>query len=181
MFERFTDAARQVVLSAQEEARELGHPFIGAEHLLLGVARTDPELLAVDEGRLRGRVVAAVGSSMKLVEGTIPFTAAARSAIEHALGVALARGDRHIGPTQLLLALLEQQPIEEIVRAAGAAPEELFARLAPVAPPPPRDDMRPGDHADARMLLDILRRGGRVAAWLREHGIEESEVRSRYG
>ncbi|MBO1420035.1 Clp protease N-terminal domain-containing protein [Streptomyces sp. FH025] len=35
MFERFTDAARQVVVTAQQEARELRHDHIGTEHLLL--------------------------------------------------------------------------------------------------------------------------------------------------
>jgi ATP-dependent Clp protease ATP-binding subunit ClpA len=37
MFERFTEPARQVVVRAQEEARAFGHPWLGTEHLLLGV------------------------------------------------------------------------------------------------------------------------------------------------
>lgn len=37
MFERFTQPARQVVVLGQEEARNLGHSWIGTEHLLLGV------------------------------------------------------------------------------------------------------------------------------------------------
>jgi ATP-dependent Clp protease ATP-binding subunit ClpA len=37
MFARFTPAARQVVVCAQEEARTFGHPWLGTEHLLLGV------------------------------------------------------------------------------------------------------------------------------------------------
>ena len=37
MFERFTDRARRVVVLAQEEARMLGHNYIGTEHLLLGL------------------------------------------------------------------------------------------------------------------------------------------------
>ena len=39
MFERFTDRARQVVVLAQQEARMLGHDWIGTEHLLLGLIR----------------------------------------------------------------------------------------------------------------------------------------------
>jgi ATP-dependent Clp protease ATP-binding subunit ClpC len=39
MFERFTDRARRVVVLAQEEARILGHNWIGTEHLLLGLLR----------------------------------------------------------------------------------------------------------------------------------------------
>ncbi len=37
MFERFTSSAREVVVRAQSEARELGHGWLGTEHLLLGV------------------------------------------------------------------------------------------------------------------------------------------------
>jgi ATP-dependent Clp protease ATP-binding subunit ClpA len=36
MFERFTHEARGVVVRAQEEARALGHDYLGTEHLLLG-------------------------------------------------------------------------------------------------------------------------------------------------
>ncbi|HEX4704802.1 MAG TPA: Clp protease N-terminal domain-containing protein [Pseudonocardiaceae bacterium] len=41
MFERFTQDARTVVVRAQEESRQLGHPFIGCEHLLLAVSAAD--------------------------------------------------------------------------------------------------------------------------------------------
>jgi ATP-dependent Clp protease ATP-binding subunit ClpA len=37
MFERFTTQARDAVISAQREARELGHRHIGTEHLLLAL------------------------------------------------------------------------------------------------------------------------------------------------
>ena len=37
MFERFTDRARRVVVLAQEEARRLGHNFVGTEQVLLGL------------------------------------------------------------------------------------------------------------------------------------------------
>lgn len=37
MFDRFTPAARRVVIHGQEEARSFGHSWVGAEHLLLGV------------------------------------------------------------------------------------------------------------------------------------------------
>jgi len=38
MFERFSDAARHVVVQAQKDARRLGHHHIGCEHLLLAAA-----------------------------------------------------------------------------------------------------------------------------------------------
>jgi len=40
MFERFTVAARDVVVGAQHHARRLGHCYIGCEHLLLAVANS---------------------------------------------------------------------------------------------------------------------------------------------
>ncbi len=41
MFERFTTAAREVVVRAKDEARRLRHPAVGASHLLLALLRTD--------------------------------------------------------------------------------------------------------------------------------------------
>jgi ATP-dependent Clp protease ATP-binding subunit ClpA len=181
VFERFTEAARQCVVRAQEEARDLGHEWIGSEHLVLGVAGVEPELLGVEPAKLRAAVVEALGSSMKLVKGRIPFTPEAKSAIEHALGVAIARHDRHIGPTQLLLALLEQTRVQDLVRAGGAAPEEVLARLAPADAPAAGEDELPQDRADAELLQRIARRGGAVAAWLHERGIDEATIRERFG
>jgi hypothetical protein len=40
MFERFTDTARHIIVQAQEDARRLGHHYIGCEHLLLAAAAT---------------------------------------------------------------------------------------------------------------------------------------------
>ena len=113
--------------------------------------------------------------------GADPFTPEAKSAIEHALGVAIARHDRHIGPTQVLLALLEQTPVQDLVRSAGVAPEEVLGRLGPADVPAVRDDELPQDRADAELLLRIARRDGAVAAWLRERGIDESAISERFG
>jgi ATP-dependent Clp protease ATP-binding subunit ClpA len=53
MFERFTAGARQSVKLAQEEARSLGHPTIGTEHLLLGmIAAPGPAAEALNAHRL---------------------------------------------------------------------------------------------------------------------------------
>ena len=39
MFERFTEKAIKVIMLAQEEARRLGHNFVGTEQILLGLNR----------------------------------------------------------------------------------------------------------------------------------------------
>ncbi len=68
MFERFSHEARAVLVLAQEQARELGHNWVGTEHLLLGVAaqRTGKAAEAlsevgVDLSTLRRAVVETLG------------------------------------------------------------------------------------------------------------------------
>ncbi|RIQ29575.1 Clp protease N-terminal domain-containing protein [Jiangella rhizosphaerae] len=68
MFERFTREARDVVIGAQKEARELRHRWIGTEHVLLSLLAT-PEApgvatltrLGVTAERGREAVVAVAG------------------------------------------------------------------------------------------------------------------------
>src|SRR5437870_2312193 len=68
MFERFTPAARDAVVLAQDEARALRHGWIGTEHLLLGVARQPIGIgqrvlrrLGVDAEAIRHDVVRIIG------------------------------------------------------------------------------------------------------------------------
>jgi ATP-dependent Clp protease ATP-binding subunit ClpA len=71
MFERFSDEARAVVVQAQDEARSLGHGWIGTEHLLLAVLADDTSgvshalgALGVDAGTVRTRVLREVGTGL---------------------------------------------------------------------------------------------------------------------
>jgi ATP-dependent Clp protease ATP-binding subunit ClpC len=56
MFERFTDRARRAVVLAQEEARILGHDYVGTEHILLGLIRQADGVAA--------RVLAGLGADL---------------------------------------------------------------------------------------------------------------------
>ncbi len=66
MFERFTDSARGVILLAQEEARLLGHNWIGTEHVLLG-------LLHGEDGPAR-QVLDALGVRLEPVRAEVRRT-----------------------------------------------------------------------------------------------------------
>ena len=77
MFERFTDRARRVVVLAQKEARDLGHNYIGTEHILLGVlsegAGVGAQVLVgfgADLERTREQVIQLLHGRMP--EGTAP-------------------------------------------------------------------------------------------------------------
>ena len=79
MFERFTANARRAVVTAQEEARDLNHNYIGTEHLLLGLIRED-EGVAVQIMRAHGDLLA--------IRATVHAQMPAGDADEGALAVA---------------------------------------------------------------------------------------------
>ena len=68
MFRRFTQRARNAVLYAQEEARQLNHPAIGTEHILLGLLKEGEGVgarallsMGVDLDRVRSEVTRVIG------------------------------------------------------------------------------------------------------------------------
>jgi ATP-dependent Clp protease ATP-binding subunit ClpC len=115
MFERFTDRARRVVVLAQTEARDLGHNYIGTEHILLalidegqGVAAKALEAMGIDQDAARQRVVELTGRGQGASEGHIPFTPQAKKLLELALREALQLGHHYIGTEHILLALIRE-------------------------------------------------------------------------
>lgn len=165
LFERFTETARQVVVCAQQEARDLGHKFIGTEHELLGLLRVSEGPVADALGSLtitaesaREQVVRIVGSNEGLTGGHMPFTPRAKKVLERALREALSLGHTHIGPEHLLLGLLAQNDgvSNRILVESGADPESIRSRLLPLLPgpdpttaQPPRGRTMAGRAADA--------------------------------
>jgi ATP-dependent Clp protease ATP-binding subunit ClpC len=115
VFERFTPPARQAVVLASDEARELGHDWIGTEHLLLGLLREDQGLaahtlreLGLDEMRLRDDVVTRDGRREPLAAGKLPFTSVARDALVGAATWANAWEHEAIGTEHMLAGVLDE-------------------------------------------------------------------------
>ncbi len=115
MFERFTDRARRVVVLAQEEARLLGHNYIGTEHLLLGliqegdgVAARALEALGVELQAVRRQVEEIIGRGHEASAGHIPFTPRAKKVLELALREAQKLGHHYIGTEHILLGLIRE-------------------------------------------------------------------------
>ena len=136
MFEKFTEPARQVVVLAQDEARQLGHAYIGTEHELLGLLRLDDGIAArvlQEQGlalaEVREAIVARVGRGEEAAQtGQIPFTPAAKETLEQALREALALGHNFIGTEHLLLGLVRvDDTATAVLRELGVAPEEVHA------------------------------------------------------
>ena len=115
MFERFTDGARRAVVLAQEEARQLNHPYIGTEHLLLGLLREQQGVaanaladLGISLDGVRRQVAETIGRGVQSPGSHLPFTPSAKKAIEHSLEEALTLGHNHLGTEHILLGLLHE-------------------------------------------------------------------------
>ena len=114
MFERFTEGAREAVVLAQDEARRLGHNYIGTEHLLLGMLRQESVAsralrnLDVTYDDARQAVSSIIGSGEEVRAGQIPFTPRAKKVLELALREALFLGQNHIGAEHILLGLVRE-------------------------------------------------------------------------
>lgn len=117
LFERFTEDARQVVVRAGEAAKELGHNYIGTEHLLLGLLHPDAGIafqalesfdLDYDRGSSQVVLIVGRGEGQRPVEGRRHFTPRAKKALELTLREALRLGHNYMGPEHILLGLVRE-------------------------------------------------------------------------
>lgn len=104
MFERFTEKAIKVVMLAQEEARRLGHNFVGTEQILLGligestgIAAKVLKSMGVNLKDARVEVEKIIGRGSGFVAVEIPFTPRAKRVLELSLEEARQLGERGDG------------------------------------------------------------------------------------
>jgi ATP-dependent Clp protease ATP-binding subunit ClpA len=145
--ERFDEAAERVVAFAQDEARAMGHWYVGTEHLLLGLVADDgpagrafAELGVTLEGA-RAQVVAEVPPSNNEPPGEIPLSPRARGTLEGAPRQAMGLKADVIGTEHLLLALLIERDSRtaSVLTLLGCPPDLLRTTvLAQREPPKPK-------------------------------------------
>ena len=106
MFERFTVRAREVVCGSREHAREMRHPYIGTEHLLLALlaprAGTASAVLrdaGVDAAQVRRDVDRLIGPDPRVLDAE---DAAALRTIGIDLDTVLGRIESSLGPDALV-------------------------------------------------------------------------------
>lgn len=115
MFERFTEKAIKVIMLAQEEARRLGHNFVGTEQVLLGligegtgVAAKTLKSMGVNLKDARTEVEKIIGRGSGFVAVEIPFTPRAKRVLELSWDEARQLGHNYIGTEHLLLGLIRE-------------------------------------------------------------------------
>jgi len=117
MFERFTERAIRVIMSAQSEAKRLGADYVGAEHLLIGMITEEEsvvikalEAFHADPSVIRSRLEEEAVTLHPALPGgpEIPFNAQVKKVIELAWEEARGLGHNHVGVEHLFLGILRE-------------------------------------------------------------------------
>jgi hypothetical protein len=199
MFERFTDKARQAVVLAQEEARRLGHPEVGTEHLLLGLLAVDGESaasraltgLGIPLDDLRREVEERIGRGEGAPSGHLPFASRNKKVLELSLREALQLGHNYIGTEHLLLGLAREGEGGAAQVLAGRGADLEVVRQAVVrqlsagagdragAAQPSKESLIADIEALYEQIVRLSREVERLNELLRRHGIEPDEGTTR--
>ena len=115
MFEKFTEGAIKVIMLSQEEARRMGHNFVGTEQLLLGVigqrhgigARALKKI-KITLKKARKEIELYIGRGTGFVASEIPFTPRAKRVLEMAVHEGKDLGQNFVGTEHILLALIAE-------------------------------------------------------------------------
>ena len=152
LFARLGDEARRVLSVAQQEARALGHNYLGTEHVLLGLlAASDGAAaqalttLGASPERVRERLLQIVGQGVAseparctpapanpdLSEWAMRLTPRAKWGFELSCRAADRLGDADVGAAHLLLGLLDEgEGVGPMILAELAEPRRIREELA---------------------------------------------------
>ena len=134
MFERFTEKAIKVIMLAQEEARTLGHNFVGTEQVLLGligegtgIAAKTLKSMGVNLKDARVEVEKIIGRGSGFVAVEIPFTPRAKRVLENAWEKAQKYKYSTILSQHLLWAICQEESSLglKILTNLGVTPQEI--------------------------------------------------------
>lgn len=115
-FDKFTDKARKVLVLAQDEARGLHQPYVGTEHILLGLIQEKEGLAAQALEHLNIKYDAVVQAIRQVVtidenadvSGHLSFTPRVKRVLENSLREAMQMGQSYISTEHLLLGIVRE-------------------------------------------------------------------------
>ena len=141
----FSDDARRALASAESEARQLGHPEVGTEHLLLGLLAHDDTSVALalrgagaSLAAARHKADEAVGGAHRSsAESAITATKRANRAVEGAIRLSHQRRADAVSSGDLLLAVLNVEGrAGQVLRGLGVDVDALRSAVDHAAPAP---------------------------------------------
>ncbi|MDN5341776.1 ATP-dependent Clp protease ATP-binding subunit [Oceanotoga sp. DSM 15011] len=116
MFDNFTERAAKVFINAQNEAKDMGHPYVGTEHILLGLLKVGGKYLDVvfkefeiNYEKLKSEITNVVGTnSSQGIIGAPQPTPRAKRIIELAYDESELMGSSRIDAEHLLLGICRE-------------------------------------------------------------------------
>ena len=135
---RFTPRAQSALRLAQASAEELGHSYVGSEHLLLGLLREEGGAAhrclaeqAVTGEKAREAIAEIVGTGLAGLAPPQGLTPRAKRVIENAVGESARLGGSYVGTEHLLLGILRENGTMamRVLSTLGADPKKIQAAL----------------------------------------------------
>lgn len=139
--DRFTERAKNALTYAQEAAADLGHGYVGTEHILLGVAK--------EEGGMAAKILKKTGLTVELITEILEkyvgrgesfdttvqgLTPRAKRVIERAVGESVRLGHNYVGTEHLLLGILSETDCAgyRAIVSAGVDPNKIYTEVTNV-------------------------------------------------
>ncbi|MGE5550408.1 MAG: ATP-dependent Clp protease ATP-binding subunit [Bacteroidota bacterium] len=134
MYERFTERARKVLYLSQQEAKRLGHNYVGTEHLLLGlvaegegVAAEALKTIGISLQKVRTELEKIIGSGDTPYLGEVSLTPRAKRVLELALDEGRQLGHNYVGTEHIILGLIRESEgvAAQVLKNMGADLEKV--------------------------------------------------------
>lgn len=138
MFGRYTEKAERALAYAQESAIIFGHPYVGTEHLLLGLIKEGTGVAAmvlknqgVTEEAVLERIEEIIGQGDNVLNQPLGFTPRTKNILELSFKEARKMGKNAIGTEHLLLGILQEGEnfALRILVTLNIDPQKLFTEI----------------------------------------------------
>lgn len=114
MYGRFTERAQQAIILSQQYAQQLGHNYVGTEHILLGLLQEGEGIaakalknLGLEVPKIQERIVNIIGKGQSQSQ-LMGFTPRTKRVFELSFEEARSLGHSYIGTEHLLLGLIRE-------------------------------------------------------------------------
>ena len=138
---KFTNSSQNVLSIANELATDLGHRYIGTEHILYGLAKEDTSVASkvlekqgVTEENILEEIERLIGSESRGITATLGFTPRTKRVIENAYREARKTGTEYIGTEHILIGIMREADsiAVRIMLDLGVNPQKLYNDLVEV-------------------------------------------------
>ena len=135
---KFTPRAEEALRLSQEAAEEMGHGYVGSEHLLLGLIREEEGIAhrvlaeyGVTDEMVCSVLQRSVGKGMSGAAPSQGLTPRAKSVVELAVSESARMGSSYIGTEHLLMGILREggNMALRILRTMGVDPNKMYSSI----------------------------------------------------